>query len=147
MFSFINSDSETKRKQRELLAEENVPCSRRSERGDSAKRCEQRKKTTRGWCEGVLRAALHYPNAWNRLKKICHRLSQIFGFFYLYFRDSLLFKFSEYIHTCIELCHATMTTSFQWSEMARLTVELKIEWLPEVNSLMFWDLGNAEAER
>ena len=83
MFSFINSDSETKRKQQELPAEENVPCSRRSERGDSAKRCEQRKKTTRGWCKGVLRAALHYPNAWNRLKKILIFLLIVTDFWFL----------------------------------------------------------------
>ena len=65
-----------------------VVCSRRSDRGDTTKRCEKKKKKTpRGWvraeCEGTrsplspsllffflalfLRAALHYPNAWNRI--------------------------------------------------------------------------------
>ena len=46
-----------------------------------------------------------------------------------------------YTHIRIELRQATVTTSFKWSEMARLTVELKIEWLPEVKPLTFWDLG------
>ena len=48
--------------------------------GDSGKRCEHKKTTTRGWGRGesplflfiffldlFLRATLHYPNAWNRL--------------------------------------------------------------------------------
>ena len=66
-----------------------VVCSRRSDSGDTTKRCEKKKKKPlRGWgrveSEGTrcplspsfppyfflalfLRAALHYPNAWNRL--------------------------------------------------------------------------------
>ena len=38
--------------------------------GTAQRDVSKEKKTTRGWCKGVLRAALHYPNAWNRLKKI-----------------------------------------------------------------------------
>ena len=47
--------------------------------GTAQRDVSKEKKTTRGWCKSVLRAALHYPNAWNRLKKIlifffnCHR--------------------------------------------------------------------------
>ena len=65
-----------------------LACSRRSDRGDRAKRCEQKKKTAKGWGKGwersflplslsslppyfspalLPRAALHYRNSWNRL--------------------------------------------------------------------------------
>lgn len=68
-----------------LHIQSELACSRHSDREDSAKTSEQKKKTTTrtGWERGnfpsssfppyfflalFLRAALHYPNAWNRIK-------------------------------------------------------------------------------